>query len=68
MSPSQLERQLRRLTFELAAAQNALAWARDDLEREMELEEVRAARDRLLDAWSLRQDLMRARAYGTDRL
>lgn len=67
MAPSQLHRQLRRLKFELAAAQNRLAWTGDDWEQEAALEEVRAARDRLLDAWSLRQDWVRADAYGSNR-
>ena len=67
MTRSKLERCLRRLSFELAAAQNALRWAGDDLERGGRLEDVRAARERYLDAWSLRQELIRQDFFGPDR-
>jgi hypothetical protein len=64
VTPSQLERQLRRLTFELASALNAYAWSRTDLERDTCATEVRAARERLFDAWSERNTLQLADFYG----
>lgn len=43
---------------------NALAWATTDWERTTRATQVRAARDRLLEAWAVRQDVVRKDFYG----
>lgn len=57
MTPSQLERLRRRLSFELQHHVNAYHWARTDLERGIAAENARATRERLFDCMSALSDL-----------
>ena len=50
MTRSQLQRRVRKLSFELSHAVNRYAWSRDDWEQGALAEEARLTRDAYLDA------------------